>query len=165
MDPEVSPRSRGEPGAMSWRQVFCGFCLLLGLVARAQPMQVRVLRLHPGQDLKRELRRFAEQQGIQAGVLVTCVGSLQKAVIRFADRSEGTPLEGKFEIVSLVGTLSPEGDHLHISLSDGEGHTVGGHLMDGCLIYTTAEIVVGEIAGKRFRRVVDPQTGYPELEP
>jgi hypothetical protein len=51
---------------------------------------------------------------------------------------------GKHEIVSLVGTLALDGDHLHIAVSDSTGRTIGGHLMEGSLVYTTAEIAVGE---------------------
>ncbi|MFT5701806.1 MAG: putative DNA-binding protein with PD1-like motif [Desulforhopalus sp.] len=36
--------------------------------------------------------------------------------------------------------------------------------MDGCKIYTTAEIVIGIIPAHSFLRTFDPQTGYPELE-
>lgn len=91
------------------------------------------------------------------------MGSLQRAAIRFANQPDTTLLDGKFEIVSLVGTLSPEGAHLHISISDGGGQTVGGHLQEGALIYTTAEMVLGELDNLTFSRPMDPETGYDEL--
>ena len=100
-------------------------------------MKTYVLRLHPHQDLKQSLVEFAEKEHLQAGVILTCVGSLECAALRLADRPGTEYLNGKFEIVSLVGTLSPDGPHLHISLSDGSGKTTGGHLQDGSLIYTT----------------------------
>ena len=71
--------------------------------------------------------------------------------------------EAKFEIVSLVGTLSPDGSHSHISLSDGTGATIGGHLLEGNEVYTTAEIVIGEAEYLQFRREVDPVTTFKEL--
>jgi predicted DNA-binding protein with PD1-like motif len=73
-------------------------------------------------------------------------------------------LQDKFEIVSLVGTLSTHGIHLHISISDKDGKTIGGHLEKGCLIYTTAEIVIGVSEDFIFVRTVDENTGYKELE-
>lgn len=126
-------------------------------------LKTYALRLRPGQDLRRELEKFAKEQKLEAGLVLTAVGSLTKASLRLADQSEATQFEGKFEIVSLVGTLSPDGPHLHISLSDKTGRTIGGHLVEGCIIYTTVELVIGEIEGVRFTREQDAQSGYKEL--
>lgn len=71
-------------------------------------------------------------------------------------------LKGRYEIVSLVGTLNPEA-HLHICLSDGDGATVGGHVLGGLRVFTTAEVVIGEAAGLHFTREPDERTGFPEL--
>src|SRR5262245_55935329 len=127
-------------------------------------MQLYAIRMRPGQDIGLELQRFVREKGLRAGFIMTCVGSLRQAALRLANRSETTLYEDKFEIVSLVGTLDAEGYHLHVSLSDGQGQTIGGHLMEGCLIYTTAEIVIGEADRLLFSRPFDPETGYPELE-
>ena len=126
-------------------------------------IKVYALRLRPGQDLRKELERFTKERDLRAGFIITTVGSLQKASLRLADKSEATSFEGKFEIVSLVGTLAQDGVHLHISISDGTGRTIGGHLVEGCQIYTTAEIVIGEASGMVFSRETDKATGYKEL--
>lgn len=126
-------------------------------------MKLYPLRLRPGQDLKRELVAFAVRKGLQAGIIVTCVGSLRRAALRLADRPETTIYEAKYEILSLVGTLSLDGPHLHVALSDGDGRTIGGHLQDGSLIYTTAEIIVGELEQFTFTRPIDPETSFDEL--
>lgn len=121
------------------------------------------LRLQPGQDLRREIERFAEQHQLQAGFIATCVGSLDRTTLRLANQSEVTAFPGHMEIVSLVGTLSPDGVHLHLSVADKTGATLGGHLVEGCRIYTTAELVIGEAVNLQFHRVIDPQTTYHEL--
>lgn len=126
-------------------------------------LRTYALRLRPGQDLRQELEKFTKERKLQAGLIVTAVGSLTKAALRLADQSETTQFEGKFEIVSLVGTLSPDGPHLHVSLSDKTGRTIGGHLVEGCTVYTTVELVVGEIEGVRFTREQDAESGYKEL--
>ena len=126
-------------------------------------MTIYAIRLHPGQDLKRELDNFAKMQQLQAGFIITCVGSLQKVTIRPADQQIPLLREQKFEIVSLVGTLSPDGSHVHISLSDSTGATIGGHLLEGNEIYTTAEIVIGEAEHLQFRRETDLVTTFKEL--
>ncbi len=127
-------------------------------------MKTYALRLHPGQDLKAELIRCVQEQKLQAGIILTCVGSLQKTSLRMAGRDLVKTWDEKMEILSLVGTLSAEGVHLHVAVSDGEGRTFGGHLVEGCLIYTTAEIAIGDLEHFKFMRVVDPDTGYKELE-
>lgn len=126
-------------------------------------MRTFALRLPPGADLKQELVRVTTDQQLQAGFVLTCVGSLRLAALRLADQPDATLYEGKFEIVSLVGTLCPDGPHLHISISDGQGVTLGGHLQDGSQVYTTAEIVIGELEDSRFTRELDPLSGYDEL--
>jgi uncharacterized protein len=126
--------------------------------------QIHAIRLRPGQDLKKEIVAYTKKQNIEAGYLITCVGSLQKGALRFANQPEATILNGKFEIVSLVGTLSAEnGVHLHAAISDSTGRTIGGHLMDGNLIFTTAEIVIGEATDLRFLRKIDSLTTFKEL--
>ena len=127
------------------------------------PMTVRALRLGPGADLRKAVTRFARENRLRAGIVLTCVGSLSRVVLRLADQPEGTTFEGKHEIVSMVGTLSPDGEHLHLAVSDSTGRTVGGHLLEGSIVYTTAEIAVGEIDGLAFARVKDPVTTYDEL--
>jgi len=52
---------------------------------------------------------------------------------------------------------------LHISLSDKDGKIIGGHLKKGCIIYTTAEIVIGEFDNLIFAREQDEKTGFVEL--
>lgn len=126
-------------------------------------MKALVIRLQPGQDLRDEIESFVLRERIQAGAIVTCVGSLTRAVLRAAAQTDPLQIEEDFEIVSLVGTLSPDGCHLHMSVSDPHGVTMGGHLLKGCLVRTTAEIVIMPLEGMRFAREVDPKTGYREL--
>lgn len=101
---------------------------------------------------------------MEAACVLTCVGSLTTAVLRFANQSEAATLEGHFEIVSLTGVLSRHGSHAHIAIADSDGRTYGAHLLHGSRIYTTAEIVLGELPGYRFLRTFDSRTGYPELD-
>lgn len=126
-------------------------------------MQTYALRLRPGQDLKKELQRFVDEQKIAAACILTGVGSLQKTTLRLANQETYHVYEQKMEMVSLVGTLSTAGSHIHLSVSDSTGATIGGHLVDGCEIYTTAEIVIGVLPQLRFAREPDATYGYQEL--
>ncbi|WP_445633272.1 DNA-binding protein with PD1-like DNA-binding motif [Nostoc sp. DSM 114161] len=127
-------------------------------------MKVFVLRLKPHDDLKKSLKNFVIQEDIKAGFILSAIGSLQEAKIRFANQAISTVLTEKFEIIALNGTIATTGVHLHIAISDGEGKTIGGHLDYGCIIYTTAEIVIGASEEFTFNRTFDEQTGYQELE-
>jgi uncharacterized protein len=126
-------------------------------------MDAIALRLKPRQDLRAELDAWALRQSVEAACVITCVGSLNTAVLRLANQTESTFYQGYFEIVSLTGILSQYGSHYHICIADSTGRTVGGHLLTGCQIYTTAELVLGLLPHYRFRRALDAETGYAEL--
>jgi len=121
------------------------------------------IRLKPKEDLKASLDNFIAKHHIKAACIITCAGSLEKAVIRYANKSESETLIDKFEIVSLTGTIAESGSHIHISISDGTGKTIGGHLKEGSLIYTTAEIVLGIMPNVEYNRELDITYGYNEL--
>ncbi|NJM20637.1 MAG: DNA-binding protein [Richelia sp. RM2_1_2] len=127
-------------------------------------MKAFPIRLKPDTDLRKTLKNFAVEQNIQAGFILTAIGSLKQATIRFADQSNSTVLTEKFEILSLNGTLATTGVHLHMAIADRHGKVIGGHLSDGCIVYTTAEIVIGIIEDFNLLRTFDQQTGFNELE-
>jgi predicted DNA-binding protein with PD1-like motif len=126
-------------------------------------MKVVPLRLQPGDDLRRALEAWMNQQQEQAGCVISGVGSLSRAQLRFAGAAEATTISGDLEILSLAGTLSADGAHLHITIADSTGAVIGGHLCHGSLVRTTAELVLGLLPQWRFRRGLDPATGCAEL--
>lgn len=126
-------------------------------------LRTHALRLKPGADLKKELMDWARRKKIRAGFILGAVGSLGPAKLRYAGRKTASILKGPLEICALSGTISPEGLHLHLVVSDKNGKVFGGHLLDGSLINTTAELVVGELPGFSFGRRMDLATGFKEL--
>lgn len=125
----------------------------------------QVLRLRPGADLRRSLGRFATRPGRPAGVVTAGIGSLDGARLRGAGAEGVLRIPGELEIVHLGGTLARSGLHLHLTVADPDGHTCGGHLLDGCRIRTTAEILIELLDDVRLLRRRDPETGYRELVP
>lgn len=129
--------------------------------------QTLVLRLTPGEDLRKTLTAaFAQlqtEQNVQAACIISAVGSLSRAVLRYAAEPNGTALEEPLELITLSGTLSPDGAHLHASVADAQGNMRGGHVMPGCIVRTTAEIVLAPLPGWEFTRAQDAQTGFKEL--
>jgi predicted DNA-binding protein with PD1-like motif len=53
---------------------------------------------------------------------------------------------------------------LHLSVSDSTGKTIGGHLLEGCKIYTTAELVIASSDEFIFSREEDGTTPWKELQ-
>ncbi len=100
---------------------------------------------------------------MQAGWISTCVGSLTQYNLRFANQQSNEKGTGYFEIVSLTGTVSVNGLHLHIAISDSTGKTIGGHLVDSNIVYTTAEIVILTSNSFQFTRKKDGTTAWQEL--
>lgn len=120
-----------------------------------------ISRLKPGEDLKKGIINVIKQNSLKSGIIICIVGSLNSATLRMANGDIKT-FEGPFEIVSAEGTISADGIHVHIGVSYAEGHVIGGHLKNGCIINTTAEICILK-SDKTLKRVFDPKTGYKEL--
>jgi len=129
-----------------------------------QPSTIHAIRLKPGEDVKQSLQKFIVANNIKAGWIITCAGSLTEYNIRFANQADGNKGTGHFEIISLTGTLAVNGTHIHISVADSTGKTIGGHLMDGCKVYTTGEIIIGESKHLIFTREKDGTTPWEELQ-
>ncbi|MCE9645849.1 MAG: DNA-binding protein [Chloroflexi bacterium] len=127
-------------------------------------MHAMTFRLKPGLDLFDSIESFVVENGIQAGCVLSCVGSLTHVTLRLANRASYNDYDGHFEIVSITGTVSTHGSHIHLAVSDGEGMTLGGHLVPGCKIYTTAEIVLAVFEDVIYKReLLENDSGYEEL--
>lgn len=131
---------------------------------KQENISTHAFRLKPGEDLKEGIEKHIKEKNIKAGWIATCVGSLTDYAIRFANMPDGNTGQGHFEIVNLVGTVSINGSHLHLSISDSTGNTIGGHLLPGCKIYTTAEIVIQYSDKYEFIREKDGTTPWEELQ-
>jgi uncharacterized protein len=126
-------------------------------------MRNYTFRLKPGQDLFDSISLFVRENQVQAGCILSGVGSLTHVALRFANQDSYANFDGYFEIVSMTGTVSIHGSHLHISVSGQDGNTMGGHLESGCKIYTTAEIVIAVFEDVVYKREFAEDSGYEEL--
>ena len=126
-------------------------------------MQNYTFRLRSGQDLFDSIEVFVQENHVQAGCILSGVGSLTHAAFRLANSDAFSKFHGYFEIVSLTGTLSIHGSHLHISVAGEDGKTIGGHLGSGCRVYTTAEIIIALFDGVMYKREFAEDSGYEEL--
>jgi predicted DNA-binding protein with PD1-like motif len=143
-------------------KIFLVFMLLSSIAKSSSPI-THVLRLKPGQDVLKEIEQYVVKKNIHAGALVAAVGSLKEGKLRYANQKEHSKISGPLEVVSLSGTISTSGMHLHLAVSDGKGQTTGGHLVEGCEVFTTLEIVIAEYPDLKFEREMDKASGFKEL--
>jgi uncharacterized protein len=130
---------------------------------RPHPMILRPLRLAPGSDLRRALDEYLKVSELHSAFVVSGIGSLVRANLRFAGEAGEALVSGPLELLSLAGTLTESGSHLHLSVSNSSGGVIGGHACFGCEIRTTAEILLAGLADWRMAREHDEATGYREL--
>ena len=126
-------------------------------------MNALPLRLVPGQDLRAALQQALHAHGVQAAFVLQGIGSLSVAQLRLAGADAATELRGDIEILTLAGSLSPDGAHLHMAVADAQGRVVGGHVAAGCIVRPTAEVLIAVLPGHRFAREPDAASGYSEL--
>jgi len=100
------------------------------------------LKLNSGSDLRLSLEAIGLDSK-KPGFVLGVVGNLSRACFQCPGRSKPTVLEGNLEIITLNGTFSPDGVHLHLSISDGDCNVWGGHLEIGSLVLKGADLLVG----------------------
>jgi predicted DNA-binding protein with PD1-like motif/glutaredoxin len=124
-------------------------------------MQPLPLKLAPGSDLRLSLEELAQRDGI-SGFVLGVVGNLTKASFQCPGQAEPTVLEGDLEVITLNGTFSPEGVHLHLSLSDGACQVWGGHLEPGTIVQKGVDLLIGVLEQREGRPA--RQTAAPRIE-
>ena len=105
-------------------------------------METLPLQLEPGQDLHSTLAELAAQQQL-SGFVLGVVGNLSQACFRCPGQQQPTLMQGELEVITLNGTFSPSGVHLHLSLSDGACQVWGGHLEPGTVVLKGAQLLLG----------------------
>lgn len=138
----------------------------VGRQAYNSNMKTIAVRIQPGKDLVEEIKRIVAENNIEAGVILSGVGGLTKSKLRLPviDGKTKYIYPENLEIVSLDGTVSKNGIHIHISGSDTDGRVWGGHLKESSLVRTTCELVIGILPDTKFTRKMDANTGYEELK-
>jgi predicted DNA-binding protein with PD1-like motif len=130
-------------------------------------MKTFPIRLHPGQDVRSALEAAVQGQNCRAAFVLSGIGSLSTAGLRFAGAEQPERLTGDLEILSLSGTVAFDGvkgsSHLHMALSTSTGQVLGGHVAPGCIVRTTAEVLMALLPAWQFAREPDAATGFDEL--
>ena len=127
-------------------------------------MKPHAFRLTKGMDLLKSIKEYCAEHNIRAGIVLSGVGCVYRAKIRDAGGVEINEIDEDLEIVSICGTVSKNRCHLHVSFSKRDLSVVGGHLVEGCMVNTTCEVVLLEIENYIFEKEHDKSTGYDELK-
>ena len=143
--------------------------------------KVMVARLKPGSDLLGALQEMVEDEGVEAGVILSGVGLLREARLRNCKSlPEEFPITDEnrtylsfsrpLEVLSMSGNVSmAEGSplvHAHVTLSYVEGDeigVVGGHLIEGCIIFGFAEVILMELDNIKMEKRFDEETRTLQL--
>jgi predicted DNA-binding protein with PD1-like motif len=126
-------------------------------------MQALPLRLSPGDDLRASIEHALRRLDVHAAFVLQGIGSLSVARVRYAGVDSPAELHGNLEILTLAGSVSPDGAHLHMTVADASGRVSGGHVASGCVVRTTVELLVASLPAHRFSRERDARTGFDEL--
>ena len=121
------------------------------------------LKLTPGSDLRLSLEELARTQQL-SGFVLGVVGNLSRAAFQCPGPQEPTVMEGDLEIITLNGTVSPTGVHLHLSLSDGACQVWGGHLEPGTIVQKGVDLLIGVLEQREGRPARQTAAAAPRIE-
>ena len=151
------------------------------IVRSGRPGRVIIARVKPGSDLLCSLQKVAIEEGVTSGVIVSGVGLLKQARLRncesLPDEYPITDANRTFlsfrkplEILSISGNVTlAEGEplvHAHLTLSSVEGDeitVIGGHLIEGCVVFGFSEFAILELEGIEMVKGFDEETQTLQL--
>jgi predicted DNA-binding protein with PD1-like motif len=131
--------------------------------------KVVIARLEPGEDILHSIEKVAMENKVQSGQL-SMIGAVSRIHLGYFDRKENLYKDFKvvedLEIVSGIGNIAKYDNtliiHAHLVASDETGKCYGGHLLEGCEISVTAELIIIEVP--ELKRAVDDLTGLKLLD-
>lgn len=126
-------------------------------------MRAVPLHLEAGSDVRRSLEQLALDHNA-GGFVLSVVGNLSQAAFACPGKSAPTVLAGELEIITLQGTISPDGVHLHLSFSDASCQVWGGHLEHGTLVLRGADLLVGLLSAGSSAAPIASASSEPRVE-
>ncbi len=120
--------------------------------------RVVVLGFDRGEKLREGIRDKLRELGIRNAVLVSAIGTFEKA--RFHRIKNTNPkaedeifeVDGPMELASVDGIVADGEPHFHMTFQD-LGRAYAAHLEDGSVVCYLAEVVLAELKGVELTRV------------
>ena len=148
-------------------------------MAQGKLGRVVALRLKPGTDVLLGLEEACKRSGINNGVILSAIGSLDSPhfcdVVEVPTKAgygygEVLPLTGPIELTNASGIIchDDEGNtnlHVHMTLTDRHGNAHGGHLVEGTKVLLTVDVIIAEIEDVVMGRKFDEELEVPLFAP
>ena len=148
-------------------------------MAQGKLGRVVALRLKPGTDVLLGLEEACKRSGINNGVILSAIGSLDSPhfcdVVELPTKAgygygEVLHLTGPIELTNASGIIchDDEGNtnlHVHMTLTDRHGNAHGGHLVEGTKVLLTVEVIIAEMEGVVMGRKFEGGGGGPLVAP
>ena len=148
-------------------------------MAQGKLGRVVALRLKPGTDVLLGLEEACKRSGINNGVILSAIGSLDSPhfcdVVEVPTKAgygygEVLHLTGPIELTAGSGIICHDDQgntnlHVHMSLSDRYGNAHGGHLVEGTKVLLTVDVIIAEIEGVVMGRKFDEELEVPLFAP
>jgi predicted DNA-binding protein with PD1-like motif len=131
--------------------------------------RVLIARLEPGEDILHSIEKIAMENKVRSGHL-SMIGAVSRIHLGYFDREEKVYKDFKvmedLELVSGIGNIAKYDNtliiHVHLVAADETGKCYGGHLLEGCEVSVTTELVIVEIP--ELKRAVHDLTGLKLLD-
>ena len=148
-------------------------------MAQGKLGRVVALRLKPGTDVLLGLEEACKRSGINNGVILSAIGSLDSPhfcdVVEVPTKAgygygEVLHLTGPIELTNASGIIchDDEGNtnlHVHMTLTDRHGNAHGGHLVEGTRVVLAVDVIIAEIEGLVMGRKFDEELEVPLFAP
>ena len=142
--------------------------------------RVLAIRLRPGTDVLKGLEEACNRSGINSGVILSAIGSLDGVAycnpVELPEKKAGygygevLHLTGPIELTNGSGIICHDAEgntnlHVHMALSDRYGKAHGGHLVEGTKVLLTVDVIIAEIEGMVMGRQFDENLEVPIFAP
>jgi len=141
------------------------------LINQAGQQRSFVVVLDSGDEVMASLKRFVEQEKIEAAQL-SAIGAFQSAVLGYFDWEtkdyQRIPVDEQVEVAAFIGDVAYGPDdkpslHIHCVLGRRDGRAVAGHLLAGH-VRPTLEVVLTD-SPVHLRKRLDAESGLALIDP
>ncbi|MDF1539445.1 MAG: DNA-binding protein [Candidatus Thorarchaeota archaeon] len=136
-----------------------------------QAVKTIIARLDPGEDVLETLESLVLEHNVHAGHMML-IGAISGATLGYFDihkkEYRSFTISEDLEVTSCIGNVAFTKDgtpivHAHMVVADEKGASYSGHLMKGCIVSVTIEVVLTVLGGELLR-VVDDRFGLNLLK-
>ncbi|WP_349687746.1 PPC domain-containing DNA-binding protein [Acidaminococcus sp. DS4831] len=143
---------------------------MINIASNGAMGKVVAARLSPGEDILKGIERICSETNINNGLIMSGMGSLSKVAfytpVKLPDKRAGygysNPIlmDGPIELLNMTGMICHDikGNclfHIHFTISNQNGKAFGGHVIEGCKVLLTTDIVIAEINTIEMERKFD----------